>query len=294
MIIQRINIHTKYLKMRNRIFCIFILLFPILRPIASGQDIYDLEHSKVYADFLFSSNQFKLAAEEYERLVFMDPKNPDYKIKLTSSYRKAANYSYGIKRVYELSGGEINKIDKGLSIEYLTMLIYTDSLDKANGFLKSNAVIGRDNNLVFRSCNLLLSQNYKEAGKFVEIAKNENTEFPSQIFELAKSSEKIKFKNPVVAATFSAIIPGTGKVYTGDYADGLVSLLFVASNAWQSYKGFEKNGLNSISGWIFGGVTLGFYIGNIYGSAKSAKKHNKLKKDAVKNQVYEFLEYYSF
>ena len=48
---------------------------------------------------------------------------------------------------------------------------------------------------------------------------------------------------------------------------------------WQSYAGFNKNGIESGYGWVFGTLATGFFIGNIYGSAKAANTRN------MKNQA---------
>jgi hypothetical protein len=73
----------------------------------------------------------------------------------------------------------------------------------------------------------------------------------------------------------STFIPGSGKIYTKNWQDGLIALLFVASNAWQAYRGFSKDGVKSTYGWVFGSIGAGFWLGNIYGSYKSAQKFNK-------------------
>jgi hypothetical protein len=90
----------------------------------------------------------------------------------------------------------------------------------------------------------------------------------------------IHYRKPWVAASLSAVVPGAGKVYAGQWKDGLFSLLFVAINGYQSYRGFHQKGLQSARGWIFGGLALGFYTGNVYGSAQTVKRYNR-KQDAT-------------
>jgi hypothetical protein len=65
-----------------------------------------------------------------------------------------------------------------------------------------------------------------------------------------------------------------GKVYSGRWKDGLVSLLFVGATGFQAYRGFSQKGSESIYGWIMGSLSVGFYIGNIFGSVKAAKIYN--------------------
>ena len=66
---------------------------------AFGQNLYDLDHTKKYADFLFQSRQYKLAAMEFERLLFMEPENAGVKNQLVKSYRLSDQYAMGITRL---------------------------------------------------------------------------------------------------------------------------------------------------------------------------------------------------
>src|SRR5690606_34905714 len=84
----------------------------------------------------------------------------------------------------------------------------------------------------------------------------------------------LKRKSPAVAGIMSAVIPGSGRVYARDYKDGLISLLFIGGTAFQSYRRFHDKGIKSVGGWIYGGISFGFYVANIYGSVQSAKIFN--------------------
>jgi hypothetical protein len=151
-----------------------------------------------------------------------------------------------------------------------------------------------ENKAIFQSCNLLLSGKYSEASLYVKGAAGNNVTLPSGIIILTEKAAKIKFKSPFIAAGFSAIIPGTGKFYTKNWSDGIFSMLFVAGNAWQAYRGFNEHGVRSAYGWAFAGLSASFYIGNIFGSAKAAKRYNKNKKNEIGSQVYEFIRSDSF
>ena len=92
---------------------------------------------------------------------------------------------------------------------------------------------------------------------------------------LIQRGERSKKKNPWVAAALSVPVPGLGKVYVGEWKDGLISLLFVGVNTWQAYRRFDREGTDTFWGWVHGGFALGFYTGNIYGAHKAARRHNK-------------------
>ena len=287
---------TKYLNQgRNHwLVLIYIGLFCSSFTPVFTQNIYNLDNSKKYADYLLLSKQYKLAAEEYERLVFLDKDNQEFKVKLLQAYRNSGNLGLAINRVYSLGEKNIFDLPRGLSVEYLSSLVFADSLGKINLFLDKNPNITKRDKAVFKCSSLILGRKYRESDEFCKSKTKQNGLIPIKLKMITKDALGRKLKSPLLAGSLSTIVPGLGKVYTKNYVDGLMSLLFVAGSAWQSYKGFKNNGTKSVSGWIFGGISLGFYIGNIYGSAKAAKRYNKLKYNEINNEVYNFIQYYNF
>lgn len=254
-----------------------------------SQDLYDPENSRKYAEYLFSSLQHELAAQEYERLVFFDNRNTGFKLNLIKSYRLSGNLSSGIRRIYSFYGHSPDSMPRLLTIEYLKMQLLSDSLPLVKSFLNRNTTLSPENIAIFQSCNMLLAGEYSAASLFVKKTSENNPAFPEDIIKLASRSANLKLKSPFLAAGFSAIIPGTGKFYTRNWSDGVVSLLFVAGNAFQAYRGFNEHGIKSGYGWAFASLSASFYIGNIFGSAKAARRYNKNKKNEIDNQVFEIV-----
>ncbi len=287
---------TKYLNQEKNhwLILVYIGLLSIgVIPLFS-QNIYDLENSKKYADYLMLSKQYKLAAEEYERLVFLDHDNHEFKVKLLQAYRNSGNLGLAINRIYSLSGKDIFNLPRGLSVEYLSSLVFADSLSKINLFLDKNNNLTERDKAIFKCSSLLLSRQYRRSDEFCKSNVKQNESIPLKLKTITRDALSSKFKRPLLASSLSTIVPGLGKVYTKNYIDGLMSFIFVAGSAWQSYKGFKNKGTKSVSGWLFGGISLGFYIGNIYGAAKAAKRYNKLKYNEVDNKVYNFIQHYNF
>lgn len=111
------------------------------------------------------------------------------------------------------------------------------------------------------------------------ILPNENTllkPFPdSSQSQLSKFYYQKKFpqhKNPVTAALLSALIPGAGKIYTGEIGDGITAFISTALSAYLAYTNFKAD--HQFRGWLFTGLTAFFYGGSIYGSAASAQIYN--------------------
>ncbi len=86
--------------------------------------------------------------------------------------------------------------------------------------------------------------------------------------------ENQKYKKPFVSLMLSAVIPGSGKMYSGYWVDGIITLTTIGITAWQAYRGFTLYGTDRPYSWIFASLTASFYISNLYGSFKAANMKN--------------------
>ena len=86
-------------------------------------------------------------------------------------------------------------------------------------------------------------------------------------------------KSPALAAAASAVIPGLGKIYAGEAAEGVASLLAVGSLAAITAENWTKYGAKDWKTILFGTLCAAFHIANIYGSYVSVSIHN----DDLKN-----------
>jgi TM2 domain-containing membrane protein YozV len=84
-------------------------------------------------------------------------------------------------------------------------------------------------------------------------------------------------KSPLLAAGLSTIIPGTGRIYAGRFLDGLMGLWMVLLPGTAAY-GSSQDG-QSMKGNFFAGITLIFWLGEIYGAYRTAKHYQRPKKD---------------
>ncbi|MBI9070655.1 MAG: hypothetical protein JEY94_03615 [Melioribacteraceae bacterium] len=96
-----------------------------------------------------------------------------------------------------------------------------------------------------------------------------------------------EYKSPVYASILSAIIPGAGKIYTGNIGDGITSLLFTGVLSYLSYTNFDND--HKTRAWVFTGLAGYFYAGNIYGSAASAHIYNADVNFTYKSDLEQFL-----
>ena len=255
--------------MKRYLFFAFVLFSMT----CNAQNLFDLQHTQSFANYLYESGQFKLAAEEYERWLFFQPGNDTASLQLMKSYRKGGLYLEGIAKTKLLFSGN-EKMNGLQSKEYSMLLLLNRNFTVVDSFLKTETSFSSlDRDYLLMNENLL-QKKWKAAEQIYLNNSNPDSRAFSPYSIVFKSYKELPHRYAGLAMTMSTIIPGTGKIYSGDWKDALFSILLIGASGYQSYRGFESKGIKSAYGWIFGGFSAGLYFGNIYGSYKSAKDFN--------------------
>ncbi|MDI6839986.1 MAG: tetratricopeptide repeat protein [bacterium] len=83
----------------------------------------------------------------------------------------------------------------------------------------------------------------------------------------------LPYKSPLVAGFSSAIIPGTGRAYSGRLGDGIFSFIFTIGSFTLSCQYYRtKDYPQSVALGLIGAL---FYLGDIYGSVVGAELYNE-------------------
>ena len=265
-------------------FIILVFLICLITGRIISQDLFNLKNSTAYASYLFKSNEYKLAAREYERIIFMDPTNKDSKLFLIKSYNLAGEYDLAIKR-FKYLYPSFQTAPPEISYEFGKLLIKNNLLDESGTFLAQSDSLNESDKLILQASTEMFRGNWDAANILIDALNKDQHPVLNNYRELTTEINNQKYKNQYLSMGLSAIIPGLGKVYSGYWKDGLIAFLFVTVSGWQSYRGFDKQGINSLYGWIYGLVGTGFYMGNIYGSGKAANKYNDTKEHYYKHKV---------
>lgn len=260
--------------MKKIFFLIVIFHYSLLNgSYCSAQNLFDLSHTKNFADYLYQSGQYNLAAEECERWLFLQPESDSASLLLLRSYRKGGLYSQGISKA-KLLFPDFEKMNVSVAKEYSILLLLNRNFITVDSFLSvENHLSSMDRDYLLMNKNLI-QKKWKEAEQIYLSNNNSDTRAFAPYSIVFKSYKDLPHRYAGLAMTMSTIIPGTGKIYSGDWKDALFSMLLIGASGIQSYRGFERNGTKSVYGWIFGGFSAGLYLGNIYGSFKSAKDFN--------------------
>ncbi len=253
-----------------------------------SQNIFDIEHSEIYADHLFQIEDFKEAAFEYERLIQKVPGSILYKERLLLSYRFSGQILQGIQRTEDFFHDEVTNYPEKIIDNYILLLILVNDFEKCELVLSKKLNLNEEKQNEYRMAYYLLTKQYGPASDFILLPDELKTGKSKKYNELLKvyyETSNIQYKKPTAALILSVIIPGSGKAYANDFNNGALVFSVIGLYAWQSYRAFSNDGVKSFYGWVFGALASGFYIGNIYGSYQSAKRENNYQDELIKEKV---------
>lgn len=94
-----------------------------------------------------------------------------------------------------------------------------------------------------------------------------------QLNQILQRGEEYRPKSMGLAALFSALLPGSGKVYAGETGAGISSFLILAGLGGVAAENIFKSGIMSWNSILFTSLLGVFYIGNIYGSMVSIQTY---------------------
>ncbi len=265
---------------------VFLFLFHLS---GKSQDLFNAESSKKFARYLFSTQQYQLAANEFERILNLEPNDTLVYMNLLQSYRFGENCQTSFNNLNALNADRFF-VNPSIASEYLKLSLTCNCCYQQNYFNEALHTLDKRNQVFYQLGLYVLAENKDSLIRFSHRHKELLTNNYPSLLQKVNEIENFNEKSPALAAAMSAIIPGSGKAYSGFWGDAVMSLVFVSSNAWLSYKGFNKKGVESANGWIFGSISMGFYLGNVWGSGKAAKDYNRIEyekmyKDA-KGSIY--------
>jgi len=261
-----------------------VILFFIFLGHSKAQDLYSFKNSFLYADYLLKSGQYDRAHREFERLVFMDPSSDSLKLMLLKSYRLDAKNEIGILRAGQLFS-DLDNAPFGIAMEYSKLLLNQRDWQLANNFWSSSKTIPETDKILLKTTVKIFESDFKNANSILSPIQSLDHELVKGYVSILDRGSKQHLKSPALAGIMSAVVPGSGKLYSKNWRDGLVSLIFVGGMAFQTVRNFNKHGINNYRGWVYGGIGAGFYLGNIYGSVKSTKDFNRKKINILQHEA---------
>jgi tetratricopeptide (TPR) repeat protein len=269
---------------------IVLLLFCSVAAVPEAPDYCSPESVLMFADHLFRQRDYLRAAYEYERYGILraenDPDAREILLRAGKAFQCAGEYDRSLDLFASIVETAQNSRIRKLAIyetgsTYFRMARYEESLqflqDQPPDSLLPQAelLIGADLMMLGRW------ERAEAAFDFYEVP-------PTEILRnIARQGATMRRKSPLAAALFSTVVPGSGKIYAGEYGDGIHSLIFIGLIGTLSVLSFRADGMDSIRGWIYASAGGVLHVGNIYGSVVSARRYNRLREEALFQEVQE-------
>ena len=240
--------------MKTLFFSIFYFLLSLY---SFAQDLYDFRHSVRFAEYLYSSKQFNLAATEYERIVFLSPASDSLQLRLLQSYQKAGSNKNGLQRAIKLYPS-LNQMPPIIAPQYVGMLLNEHYFSEANIFITHYSWPSSQKELFMKASLEAFQGNWEMADIYTKQLNKQKYPLASSYAKVIDQGLTMHSKSPALASILSTIVPGSGKLYTDNWKDGLIAFIMTAGSGWQAYRSFNRKGGQSVRGWVFASISVGF------------------------------------
>lgn len=252
-----------------------------------AQNAYDFDHTLKFGQYLYNTSQFELAAQEFERAVFYEPKDSISNFMLFKTY-SILNQTDKALSVYKRYSHDapLSEMPQQYGSLYSGLLIKNGMYDDCMDFVKHNCcLLDRQRYVV----SVLMAQ-AKWEDAWTEAEKlNLNNPAISPLLQLVDKSKNTKYRKPFIGALFSAVLPGSGKLYAGNWEDAVIGFLMTSASGFVAYRAYDKYGVKNGYTWFSGILALGYYSGNVYGGYNAVKKYNLKKENELVDETKRYI-----
>lgn len=252
------------------VFLITALTFP-QNVDSSFNTLFRNENIIKFADHLFCERDYLRSANEYLRIdAALRDEKINFKIALSFSIigdHVSAKNIFG--RITESS-----PYYNSSKLELMKILFVEEKYLELRELFKeySNKKIFQSDIVGSKLYNLSYLKDSEEIPAFTDFVKPFDFTEHDEAAALYQMKINPSNKNPVLSSLLSAIIPGAGKIYTGEVSDGVLALITTGLFSFLAYDNFQAD--HKFRAWLFTGLAAGFYAGNVYGSFASAQIYN--------------------
>ena len=287
-----LNLKILFNKLISTLLIVSVLtLFPHAGYSQDTRTLNDLH----YADSLFIHKQYYQALWMYHRYLFFNPDvitniKEEIIFKMATCYFKGEQYQESYDLFSELFSqfpqspfAPFALFYQGKSLENSFQLeIAHEVYDTFQKKFPSHPLVL--NSELSQVVLLLKKGDFSKSIQSLETIgqKNLSVEKAQMISSIIQSINQYQTPySPVLAGIFSAVLPGAGQFYSGNYTQGLWALgltgTFAGLSAYTFYLEKEYKPRSERNYWapsVFGLITAVFYFSNIYNAANLAKQEN--------------------
>lgn len=197
---------------------------------------------------------------------YLSMNDPDRAITISTSYLKTRQSSGMLEM---LADCHVSRMNYDAASE-----IYFSLIDSTNFLNRSNI-----QKKIIYAC--AAKGNWNAALNELRFLPNNFQKIESVIVRGSLIKPKSIFKAKVLA-----ILPGLGYLYCGQPQTAVTAFLFNGMTAYASYDLFRRRQYGM--GVLMTSMSMSFYLGNIYGSGRSAKRYNALRHEKMMEPIHEW------
>lgn len=257
-------------------FFVTVLLFIVpltahyCQPSTNNQNLFSPNNRLQFGNYLYKDKDYLRAADEF-KVYLKSESNDTIVFRLANSYFKIGRYTEAADNFKGLFfGSQLSEEARLLFYESIFFRNDYKSLRKlADEKIYSSSKFAKEIERLKYTSYFLDNSTLPDENV---VLRNFPDSVQSRLINFYQQKKFLRHKSPTTAAVLSTLIPGAGKIYTGDIGDGITSLIATALTTYLAITNFNAD--HQFRGWLFSGLAAFFYAGNIYGSAASAQIYN--------------------
>ena len=283
---------------KMRIF-LFLLIIGLCFSMEDHIEYFSKEKIIEYADYLFENDEYQMAINEYQRAYYISDNNRE-KLNLKMNIGKCYNYLGRYDSSIDIYKSVINESSDNAVLAELRYQIGLIYFEKENYSLSEKYLIENttqihktellEKNLLLISAIYILQNKSEEASSLLNNVPLINSNKSLRLNKIINKLNLNKKKNPHLAGILSALIPGSGKIYSNNIGDAIYSFLSIIGTGYIAYSEMQNGTTDSVKFLAFGILSCTFYLGNIYGSYLASHLYNEKMQDELLIKIKECIE----
>jgi tetratricopeptide (TPR) repeat protein len=249
-----------------------------------------------FANHLYEKQDYYRALSEYQRFVFLFPK--DYrvdqaKLQIGRCYRREGRADKGFSYLIRLFN---TRAEEQIGPEALLEMVaireeqerYLRAIYWAKQFIERYPDYTELDSVHLRLAWLQIdSGRYEEAIATLERIRTESRHYPRarSLRQALQQRPEVGGRSPVVAGALSAVLPGSGHLYAGRPGQAASSFLLNALFITGAVLAFEHD--SPVLGGILVFFEVGWYVGGIRSGAQAAREENQKEESKYRRELKE-------
>jgi len=249
-----------------------------------------------FANYLYEKQDYYRALSEYQRFVFLFPK--DYradqaKLQIGRCYRREGKADKGFSYLIRLFN---SRADEPVGPEALLEMVaireeqerYPRAIYWTKQFIQRYPDYSEIDTVYLRLAWLQIdSARYEAAIATLERIQPESKHYPRarSLRQALQQRPEVGERSPVMAGALSAVLPGSGHFYSGRPGQAAASFLLNALFITGAVLAFEHD--SPVLGGILVFFEVGWYVGGIQSAAQAAREENQKEESKYRRDLKE-------